>query len=422
MNPSRTTISGRRAASCLAAVLAFAALAGGCSKPTQPIVIPPIAKVVLTPATDTLQVGQGAVFTATAYDTSLVAVSVPIDWSSSSPAVATVNISGHVLAQGEGTALLIAAVGGKSDTSTVAVFPDTGWIAQTSNALEDLHGVFFQPDGRTGWIAGGAGLILTTYDAGLTWTRQLPTTFSLNAVWFMDGMNGCVVGNSGTVLTSDDGGLSWTRSNATFSSENLYAVTFAHSDSLIGWAVGQNGVVLRTLDRGVTWTKQFVVAGQTLRGVSFAGTKDGWAVGDNGVIAGTHDRGLTWFVVQPSVTIQSLRAVWRANELRAVAVGAAGVAPRTWVPPADSISWTLDNAGAQFQLNGVSFGDSVVYAAGSNAGVGAVLRSDDFGVSWTPQTPRSQYPLNAAFFVDRQRGWVVGNSGTIRHTARGGGQ
>jgi photosystem II stability/assembly factor-like uncharacterized protein len=127
-------------------------------------------------------------------------------------------------------------------------------------------------------------------------------------------------------------------------------------------------------------------------------------------------------VIQPSVTIQSLRAVWRANQLRAVAVGAAGVAPRTWVPPADSISWMLDNAGAQFQLNGVSFGDSVVYAAGSNAGVGAVLRSDDFGVTWTPQTPRSQYPLNATFFVDRQRGWVVGNNGTIRHTARGGGK
>ena len=70
----------------------------------------------------------------------------------------------------------------------------------------------------------------------------------------------------------------------------------------------------------------------------------------------------------------------------------------------------------------MSFGDSVVYAVGSAGGVGAALRSDDFGITWMPQTPRSQYALNDVYFVDRQRGWAVGNNGTIRHTARGGGQ
>ncbi len=141
------------------------------------------------------------------------------------------------------------------------------------------------------------------------------------------------------------------------------------------------------------------------------------------MIAGTHDRGLSWFVVQPSVTGgQNLKSVWRATELRAIAVGAVGVTPRTWVPPADSISWKLENAGASFQLAGVCFGDSLAYAAGSNGGAGALVRSDDFGVTWTPQTPRSQVALNDVFFVDALRGWAVGNSGVIRHTARAGGK
>jgi photosystem II stability/assembly factor-like uncharacterized protein len=186
--------------------------------------------------------------------------------------------------------------------------------------------------------------------------------------------------------------------------------------------VGQNGVVLRSINGGNRWEKQFIPGGQTLRSVSFSSTEDGWAVGDNGVIAGTHDRGLTWFVVQPSLTTQGLKSVWRANALRAVAVGGVGVAPRTWAPPADSIKWTLENAGAAFQLAGVCFGDSVVFAVGSNGGPGAVLRSDDFGVTWVMQTPRSQYALNDVYFVDRQHGWAVGNGGTIRHTARGGGK
>ncbi len=112
--------------------------------------------------------------------------------------------------------------------------------------------------------------------------------------------------------------------------------------------------------------------------MSFSSSLDGWAVGDNGVIAGTHDRGLSWFVVQPAVAGgQNLRSVWRATQMRAVAVGAVGVAPRTWAPPADSIQWKLENAGAALQLAGVSFGDSLVYAAGSTGGVGAIVRSEE---------------------------------------------
>ena len=409
----------------LALLLVLATLGAGCAKSTKPSVVPPLSRVDVIPSTDTLQVGQIRAFTAVAYDTSGTVVSVPFTWSSSDPAVASVNILGQAAALSEGTALIVAAAGSLSDTALVAVYPDTGWVAQTSNALEDLHGVHFRPDGRNGWAVGNGGLILSTTDAGAQWTRTTPSNFTLNAVWFWSDDDGCVAGNGGTLLLSLralDGSLDWVRADSVFAGENLYDVTFAHSDSLIGWAVGQNGVVLRSINGGRRWEKQFIPGGRTLRGVSFSSTRDGWAVGDNGVIAGTHDRGLTWFVVQPSVTAQSLLSVWRATGLRSLAVGALGVTPRTWVPPADSIQWKLENAGAAFHLSGASFGDSVAYAVGSNGGTGAALRSDDFGATWIPQTPRSQYALNDVYFVDRQRGWAVGDNGTIRHTARGGGR
>ena len=409
----------------LALSLALVALIAGCSKPSKPIVIPPLKSVVVTPAADTLQFGEVHALGAVATDLSDNVVSVPFNWTTTAPAIATVNFLGQIRGVGEGTALVIAAAGGLSDTCIVAVYPDTGWVAQTSNGSENLYGVHFRPNARTGWAVGSGGLILSTIDAGVTWTRQTPTTFTLNAVWFWSDDDGCVAGNGGTILKSHrnlDGTLGWVRADSVFASENLNDVTFANSDSLIGWAVGQNGVVLRSINGGTRWEKQFIPGGQTLRAVSFSSTRDGWAVGDNGVIAGTHDRGVTWFVVQPAVTAQSLRGVWRASELRAIAVGAVGVAPRTWVPPADSIQWKLENAAASYTLTSVCFGDSAAYAAGSIGGAGAVLRSDDFGASWTPQTPRSQYAFNDVFFVDALRGWAVGNSGVIRHTARGGGR
>jgi len=241
-------------------------------------------------------------------------------------------------------------------------------------------------------------------------------------VWFWSDVEGCAVGNVGTVLRSvltPQGTLGWMPADTVNASQNLYDVTFARGDSLVGFAVGANGVILRSINGGRRWEKQFIPGGQNLRGVSFAGDLDGWAVGDNGVIAGTHDRGLTWFVVQPAVTTQGLKSVWRPNLLRAIAVGAQGVAPVTSAGP-DSIAWSLGNAGASFGLEGVAFGDSVAFAVGDIGGAGAILRSDDFGASWTPQTARSQYPLNDVFFVDRVHGWAVGNNGAIRHTARGG--
>ena len=59
------------------------------------------------------------------------------------------------------------------------------------------------------------------------------------------------------------------------------------------------------------------------------------------------------------------------------------------------------------------------YAVGIN-GVGTVIRTEDGGQTWSQQSPNAQFRLNAVYFVDGLRGWVVGDNGTIRHTARGG--
>ncbi len=398
---------------------AAATLLAGCGKgiePVTPVPGPPLSSLVISPEADTLRVGQSRLFTAVARDISGNVTSTTLGWSSSDPAVVTVNAAGSANAAGEGLARVIVAAGGKADTATVFVYPDTGWIAQTSNATEDLNGVFFDPGGRAGWVVGNAGVVLATTDAGTTWTRSIPTTYSLHGVWFTSRDEGWAVGNGGTVLRTTDGGAVWTRLTNVGESKSLMHVHFATRDT--GWAVGTGGLVLRTFDRGASWQKVYPVA-TTLNSVMFAGTRDGWAVGDGGAILGTHDRGLTWFRVQPAITSQNLKGAWRRSAALAVAVGAQGVVPMTAVTP-DSVAWQLQSAGAANQLEGVCFPtDQVGYAVGLN-GTGTVLRSDDGGMSWQPQQPDAQFRLNAVFFVDALRGWAVGNNGLIRHTAHGG--
>ncbi len=403
-------------------LLGLLALIAGCAKnenPVAPPVIPPLSSLVVSPHADTLAVDASAQFTAVAVDTAGHPYTGRLDWSSSDPGVFTVTSTGLVRGVGEGAAILVVSGGGQLDSARVLVLPAaSGWLMQTSNASETLNGVFFDPAGRLGWVVGNGGLILSTDDAGATWTRQTPTTFNLRGVWFTSALEGWAVGDAGTVMHTLNGGTTWSRITSPATSENLMHVHFATPS--LGWVSGANGLVLATSDGGDTWQKSYLMqlSRPTFTSIMFAGPEDGWAVGTTGAIVGTHDGGATWFVAE-FVTGQTLRALWRSSVDHAVAVGAAGVAPRTVVTP-DSVAWVLGNAGSSYELEGVCFPtDSTGYAVGWN-GSGAVLRSDDGGESWRAQTASAQFRLRAVFFVDERRGWAVGESGTIRHTSSGG--
>jgi photosystem II stability/assembly factor-like uncharacterized protein len=408
----------RAAALTLAAALALAAAGCGKSNPTAPTLMPPLSAVILTPVTDTVQVGQFARFTATALDTLGALVSNPtFSWASSNPNVFTVDGFGEVHARSEGFGFLTASAGGRSDTSTVSVIFQAGWYPQVTNISTDLNAVFFQSDRRTGWAVGNGGRIIATTDAGQTWTSQVSnTSFNLNTVFFTNVDSGWVAGTGGMILHTVNGGANWNMvpSNA---SENLLDMWFATPDT--GWVVGSGGVVLRTFDRGKTWQRQTPTT-FALHSVAFSSTRDGWAVGDGGVILGTHDRGLSWYTVQPSITGLSLRAVSRRSATLAWASGQNGVTGRTVTVP--DTAWTLGNAGANYTLDGLWYpSDQIGYAVGYNStGAGTVLRTDDGGMSWQDQNVGTQFRLKDVFFTDPLNGWAVGRNGVVMHTSTGG--
>ena len=391
----------------------------GCGTATNlvaPIIIPPLSSLTLTVRADTLDVGETSQFTAVALDTAHVPYTGALNWASSNRGVFTVGSTGLVTAVGEGTALLTVSGGGKTDTASVLVYPTVaGWLVQTSNASEDLYDVFFDAAGRLGWAVGSGGVVLSTTNAGATWTRRAPTMFTLRGVWFTSALEGWAVGQGGTVLHTLNAGSTWTQITSS-ASENLMDVYFATRDT--GWVVGAGGLILATTDRGVTWQRT-LRGGVTLNSVMFAGTRDGWAVGDNGIVLGTHDRGVSWFTV-PYATAQPLKGLWRHDTERAVAVGGGGVVLRPSATP-DLVAWVLGNVGSLYQLEGVCLADTLNgFAAGSNGTAGVVLYTSDGGETWTPQTVNSQFCLRGVFFVDARRGWIVGDNGTIRHTSSGG--
>ena len=239
-------------------LLGLLVLLAGCGKTTVPTtpVIPPLSSLTLSVHADTLLVGQTRQFVATAVDTSGQPYGGTLDWSTSDAGVIEVSSTGLVSALGEGSALVFVQGGGKRDSARVLVLPSArGWTLQVSNATEDLNGVFFDAAGRRGWVVGNGGVILATADAGLHWTRRMPTSFPLRGVWFTSAQVGWAVGDAGTILYTVNGGASWTRvvNDSAATSENLMSVTFATPD--VGWVVGTGGLVLRTTDGGATWKR-----------------------------------------------------------------------------------------------------------------------------------------------------------------------
>jgi photosystem II stability/assembly factor-like uncharacterized protein len=422
MRSDRSLPAVSRAAFAL--VVAAAALAAGCGTTThvQPVVTKPLSRVTLSLHADTLTVGASHQFVATAYDTSgSVASGVTLTWQSTDPGVCLVAGSGLATAVGEGTTLVIASAGGKSDTARVYVkSAQAGWYEQASGTTRDLDAVCFLPDGHTGFAVGTLGAMVMTTNAGDLWTlRTSGASTELTSVWFSDALTGWAVGKAGVVIRSTDGGLSWAQRPALLSTAlNLECVRFV--DAQHGWIVGGTGnsFVARTRDGGATWsTKTFGSA--ALYAVSFADTSNGWAVGA-GVIYGTHDGGTSWYLVQPSLTSQTLHGVARVGNAQAWAVGALGTVA-TSVATSDSLAWSLSSAGANYTLSAIHMVDATTgWIAGSNLATGAILATTDGGATWTPQASASTTALKGLYFADGFRGWAVGPGGRIVHTSTAG--
>ncbi|MDX1946063.1 MAG: YCF48-related protein [Pirellulaceae bacterium] len=111
-----------------------------------------------------------------------------------------------------------------------------------------------------GWLVGDGGLVLTTADAGFTWTGppgRLPDIATSeidfralavrgNHVWIAGAPGTCVV-------HSPDGGQTW-ETFRTDQTAPLRALFFL--DEYRGWAVGALGTILHTRNGGKTWLPQ----------------------------------------------------------------------------------------------------------------------------------------------------------------------
>ncbi|MED5622260.1 YCF48-related protein [Ideonella sp. BN130291] len=283
---------------------------------------------------------------------------------------------------------------------------------EATGALSSLW--FF--DAKKGLAVSDAGWLLSTADAGLTWTRRdMPNSYYYGGyasrLQFSSSTDGWMLSGGTGIKRTTDGGQSWWTSAGSIPDSSI--VDFHFVDANRGFNVNYNGDLATSTDAGQTWTKL-----STLRygvaGLRFINANEGVVVGTNGYVARTADGGLTWSL-RPSGVVDHLRRVMFQTATVGWAVGTSG----TLIQTTDGgMTWRRIPVPTTADMNDVFFADALHgWAVGTG---GAVVSTSDGGATWTLQPSGTNRNLASAYFVDTRTGWLGGEAGTVLATATAG--
>lgn len=222
-------------------------------------------------------------------------------------------------------------------------------------------------------VAGAAGVVLTTLDAGQSWDRvAVDPGLELRAVALSAGYTGYIVGD-GVVLRSQDDSRTWTPLAVEAHDWTAVSTTAIGKTALLTTAGGQ---IFRLQDDALT--QVHAGDGALLTGVAI--TPDGRhavAVGHTGALLRSDDGGLTWSAELPATSRDLLAVRIAADASQVVAVGEAGTVVRI-ADDDTAVTQLLDPA---LSLRALHLGSGHGHAVGDD---GVVFVTHDAGRSWEP--------------------------------------
>lgn len=268
----------------------------------------------------------------------------------------------------------------------------------------------------TGFVGGYTGMLLRTTNGGTSWASVNGSGYTGNFqdIQFATPLLGwaCGTNGGGTVIQTTDGGITWTLVSVGNTTTRYSIVAFSTSEVVIS---GSSGSVVRTTDAGATWGTSSAGTG-TLYSLARVGVNGLIVTGSSRTIYKSTNRGATFTpVVSTGGAGLSLYSVWMADSLNGFTVGSNGLNYRTLDGWATIDSVQPDAFTAQVCRTTVAKSATEILVG---ADQGNILRSTDFGTSWSTVESSTRY--YALDFLNASTGVAVGWRGTVIKTTNGG--
>jgi len=304
-----------------------------------------------------------------------------------------------------------------SDVDPPTPNPDPGgfydWDRQIVLTTVDLRDIDFV-DNSFGWVTGNE-LLLATAIGGSNWSeapQELGNPLEqVESIHFINQQLGWLVGNNeageGQIFQTQQSGAYFALQE--ISQNPLYGLFFF--DNQKGWTTGANGEIIHTTDGGAEWNT-IATLGVDSYDIHFTTDKKGWVVGANGSLFNTTDG--TNFVKLDLGTQENLNAVHFTDTLYGYVCGDRNTIFKRSLNAQNQIEWTdvsIPEASEASEWRDICFLDRLRGWVVGNEGT--IYKTTDAGVTWERERADTFENLNAVSMISNTTGWIAGDNGLI---------
>ena len=287
-----------------------------------------------------------------------------------------------------------------------AVLAAQTWTPQNSGTAAVLADVHFISE-TAGFAVADAGLLLSTNDAGATWSSQIIGGGGLDfeGIDFSpSGTNGIIATDGGPVYRSTDSGATW--SLVSTGAGDLRHVDWV--DESVVWVAGRDGHSAVSTDAGATWTYHNTSSADRTESIAAVSATEAWIANRSGEIRHTTNGGVSW-TTQPSGTSSDMKDIQMLDAMTGYIAGNGNMVLKTVNGGA---TWT-NVATSGVSGNGLFFVDANTGWIVADAG--QIWFTSNGGASWMLQPSGTTHSFNRVHFPTAEDGWAVGDAGTIIH-------